>query len=191
MSAPPVLKALAPAATEPPPPKLLDRVRAACRVRHYSLRTEDAYVDWIKRFVLFHNKRHPLEMGTAQINAFLTHLAVDGHVAASTQNQAFCALLFLYRHVLEIEPGLIEGVIRAKRPARLPVILAREEVRAMLGCLEGVPRLVTLLLYGAGLRAGGTALRYSEGRAEHSVPYAIATRPAKRSPSLCDAGYGH
>jgi integron integrase len=131
---------------------LLDRVREACRVRHYSLRTEDAYVDWVKRFILFHHKRHPLEMGAAQINAFLTHLAVEGHVAASTQNQAFSALLFLYRSVLEVEPGLIEGVIRAKRPERLPVILTRDEVRAVLGRLDGVPRLVALLLYGAGLR---------------------------------------
>jgi integron integrase len=155
MSAQPLLKAFPPAAAEPrspSPPRLLDRVRAACRVRHYSIRTEDAYVDWIKRFILFHNKRHPLEMAAAQINAFLTHLAVDGHVSASTQNQAFCALLFLYRHVLGIEPGLIEGAIRAKRPARLPVILSRDEVRAVLGHMEGVPRLVTLLLYGAGLR---------------------------------------
>jgi integron integrase len=131
---------------------LLDRVREACRVRHYSIRTEDAYVDWAKRFILFHNKCHPLEMGTAEINAFLTHLAVDAHVAASTQNQAFAALLFLYRSVLQVEPGLIEGVIRAKRPERLPVILARHEVRAVLGGLGGVPRLVSLLLYGAGLR---------------------------------------
>lgn len=119
-------------------PRLLDRVRAACRVRQYSIRTEDAYVDWIKRFILFHNKRHPLEMGAAEINAFLTHLAIDGHVAAATQNQAFCALLFLYRRVLEVEPGLIEGVIRAKRPERLPVVLTRDEVRAVLGRLDGV-----------------------------------------------------
>jgi integron integrase len=131
---------------------LLDRVRQACRLRHYSIRTETAYVEWIKRFILFHHKRHPLEMGAAEINAFLTHLAVDGHVSASTQNQAFSALLFLYRSVLEVDPGLIEGVIRAKRPERLPVILTRQEVRAVLGRLDGVPRLVALLLYGAGLR---------------------------------------
>jgi integron integrase len=133
-------------------PRLLDRVRQACRLRHYSIRTETAYVEWIKRFILFHHKRHPLEMGAAEINAFLTHLAVDGHVSASTQNQAFSALLFLYRSVLEVDPGLIEGVIRAKRPERLPVILTRQEVRAVLGRLDGVPRLVALLLYGAGLR---------------------------------------
>src|SRR5262249_17513343 len=144
MNAQPIQNVVAPPADPPRPPRLLDRVREACRVRHYSLRTEDAYVDWVKRFILFHNKRHPLEMGTAQINAFLTHLDVDGQVSASTQNQAFSALLFLYRSVLEVEPGLIEGVIRAKRPERLPVILSRDEVRAVLGRLDGVPRLVAL-----------------------------------------------
>jgi len=147
----PVLKRCAPATAEPRPPKLLDGVRAACRVRHYSIRTEECYVQWIRRFILFHHKRHPREMGSAEINGFLTHLAVNGQVSASTQNQAFSALLFLHQKVLEVEPGLIEGVIRAKRPERLPVILTREEVRAVLGRLDGVPRLLALLLYGAGL----------------------------------------
>src|SRR5689334_10189248 len=114
-------------------PKLLDRLRDACRLRHYSLRTEEAYAAWVVRFVRFHGLRHPLGMGAAEINAFLTHLAVEGHVSASTQNQAFSALLFLYRSVLEVEPGLIDGVIRARRPERLPVILTRDEVRAVLG----------------------------------------------------------
>ena len=139
----------------PPPtqgPKLLDRVRNACRVRHYSIRTEDAYHDWIKRFILFHIKRHPLEMGAAEINVFLTHLAVEGHVAASTQNQTFAALLFLYQKVLEVEPGVIEGVIRARRPKRLPVVLTRDEVRRVIAQLEGTYRLIALLLYGSGLR---------------------------------------
>jgi integron integrase len=135
-----------------PPPRLLDRVRAACRVRHYSLRTEEAYANWVRRFVLFHGKRHPLEMGAAEINAFLTHLAVDGHVSASTQNQAFSALLFLYQKVLEVEPGRIEGAVRASRPRRLPVVLSREEVRRVLAELTGTYRLIGLLLYGAGLR---------------------------------------
>lgn len=110
-------------------PKLLDRLRASCRVRHYSIRTEDAYHDWCKRFILFHHKRHPLEMGTAEINAFLTDLAVNGKVSASTQNQAFCALLYLYKTVLGVDPGRIEGVVRANRPKRLPVVLSRDEVR--------------------------------------------------------------
>src|SRR3954470_2253854 len=111
------------------PPKLLDRVRQACRVRHYSIRTEDAYHDWVKRYILFHGKRHPQEMGAAEINQFLTHLAVEGRVSASTQNQAFSALLFLYKSVLEVDPGRIEGVVRADRPKRLPVVLTRPEVR--------------------------------------------------------------
>src|SRR5262245_24540330 len=105
------------------PPKLLDRVRDAIRTRHYSRRTEDAYVHWIVRFIRFHQVRHPGEMGAAEINAFLTHLAVDGHVSASTQNQAFSALLFLYQNVLDVDPGRIAGVVRAKRPERLPVVL--------------------------------------------------------------------
>jgi len=132
--------------------RLLDRLRAAVRVRHYSIRTEEAYVAWVRRFILFHNKRHPLEMGAAEINQFLTHLAVEGHVSASTQNQAFSALLFLYKSVLEVEPGLIEGVVRAKRPERLPIVLAREEVRRVLGQLTDIYRLIALLQYGAGLR---------------------------------------
>jgi integron integrase len=135
-----------------PRPRLLDQVREAIRVRHYSLRTEEAYVDWIRRFILFHGKRHPLEMGAAEINQFLTHLAVQGEVAASTQHQAFCALLFLYQAVLAVDPGHIEGVVRAQRPRRLPVVLTRAEVQQVLAHLEGAAHLVVLLLYGGGLR---------------------------------------
>src|SRR5689334_7841532 len=152
MTAPPVGHAWTPPADEPRPPKLLDRVREACRVRHYSIRTEDAYVDWVKRFILFHHKRHPLEMGAAEINAFLTHLAVDGHVSASTQNQAFSALLFLYKVVLGVEPGRVAGVVRALRPKRLPVVLTREEVDRVLAELRDPYRLIAQLLYGSGLR---------------------------------------
>src|SRR4051794_21119357 len=141
-----------PPTAAPPAPRLLDRVRHACRVRHYSLRTEDCYADWVRRFVLFHDKRHPAEMGAAEINAFLTHLAGGGHVAASTQNQAFSALLFLFQQVLEVDPGQIAGVVRADRPKRLPVVLTRREVRAVLGELDGVYRLQAQLLYGSGLR---------------------------------------
>src|SRR3954470_23572873 len=108
-------------------PKLLDRVRDALRVRHMSLRTEKAYLHWIRRYILFHGKRHPQEMGEAEINAFLTHLAVDGQVSASTQTQALCALLFLYRTVLEKEVGELEGLVRAKRRRELPVVLSAEE----------------------------------------------------------------
>jgi integron integrase len=134
------------------PPKLLDRVRHACRVRHYSIRTEDAYHDWVRRYILFHDKRHPQEMGAAEINQFLTHLAVEGHVAASTQNQAFCALLFLYRDVLQVEPGRIAGVIRANRPKRLPVVLTRAEVSRVLNQMADPYRLMGELMYGSGLR---------------------------------------
>lgn len=132
--------------------RLLDRVRIACRVRHYSPRTVDVYHHWIKRFILFHNKRHPQEMAAAEINAFLTHLAVERHVSASTQNQAFSALLFLYQKVLEVEPGRIEGAIRAVRPKRLPVVLSQDEVRRIIAQLDGVYRLIALIQYGAGLR---------------------------------------
>lgn len=152
MGAPPTPQTRAATVRELAKPRLLDRVRHACRLRQYSIRTEDAYHDWTKGFILFHNKRHPLEMGAAEINAFLTHLAVEGQVAASTQNQAFSALLFLYKSVLEVDPGLIEGVVRAKRPERLPIVLSRDEVRGVLGQLTGLYRLIALIQYGAGLR---------------------------------------
>jgi integron integrase len=135
-----------------PAPKLLDRLRHACRVRHYSLRTEDAYHDWCRRFILFHGKRHPADMGAAEINQFLTHLAVDRQVSASTQNQAFSGLLFLYKHVLEADPGVVAGAIRASRPKRLPVVLTKAEVRRVLDRLDDPYRLVGDLLYGSGLR---------------------------------------
>ncbi len=133
------------------PPKLLDQVAAKMRLLHYSIRTEGAYVDWIRRFILFHNKRHPREMGGAEIEAFLTHLAVEGKVAASTQNQAFSALLFLYQKVLVMELPPLQA-LRAERPDRLPVVLALEEVRAILKELDGIELLMTEILYGAGLR---------------------------------------
>lgn len=133
-------------------PRLLDLVRTACRLRHYSRRTETAYVQWVHRYVLFHGKRHPDELGTEHIRAFLTHLAVDGQVAASTQNQALNALLFLYRNVLgrDVEDEI--GFTRAQLPRRLPVVLSPGEVRAVFEHLAGTPRLVAGLLYGSGLR---------------------------------------
>jgi integron integrase len=138
----------------PPPgqPRLLDRVRQAIRARHYSLRTEEAYVGWIRRYILFHHKRHPMEMGEAEINAFVTHLAVDGPVGASTQTQALSALLFLYRHVLFKPLPDLDTVIRAKSPGRLPTVLTRSEVKRIVACMEGTPRLVSTLLYGTGMR---------------------------------------
>jgi integron integrase len=133
-------------------PKLLDQVREAIRMRHYSIRTEEAYVGWIRRFILFHGKRHPLEMGEDEITQFLSALAVQGEVSASTQNQALCALVFLYRHVLGQNLGWLDDVVRAKRPQRLPVVLTRPEVRALLGALDGVHWIMVSLLYGSGLR---------------------------------------
>jgi len=133
-------------------PKLLDQVREAIRVRHYSIRTEQAYVYWVRRFILFHNKRHPETMGATEVSAFLTHLATDKNVSASTQNQALSGVLFLYRHVLDVELDWLEDVVRAKGPQRLPVVLTREEARCVLGEMTGVNGLIARLAYGTGMR---------------------------------------
>jgi integron integrase len=135
-----------------PKPKLLDQVRDAIRARHYSPRTEDTYVHWIKRFIFFHNKRHPIEMAETDIARFLSSLATQSRVSASTQNQALNAILFLYRVVLQKSIGYVDGVIRAKRPQRLPVVLTKDEVKSVLDALRDTPWLMALLLYGAGLR---------------------------------------
>ena len=132
--------------------KLLVQVRDAIRTRHYSIRTEDAYVLWAKQFIVFHGKRHPAEMGEAEVGAFLTHLAVERRVAAATQNQALSALLFLYKVVLGRPLDGVDGVVRAARPGRLPVVFTRDEVRAVLARLRGDKWLMASLLYGAGLR---------------------------------------
>ena len=133
-------------------PKLLDQVRGKIRLKHYSIRTEQSYVDWIKRFILFHGKHHPKDLGAQEVEEFLTYLAVEGKVAASTQNQAKSALLFLYKAVLGVELPWLDNVERAKAPKRLPVVLTREEVQAVLARLEGTHWLIASLLYGAGLR---------------------------------------
>lgn len=138
--------------TDESSPKLLDQVRGKIRLKHYSIRTEQSYLDWIKRFILFHDKRHPKDMGPQDVEAFLTHLAVQGRVAASTQNQAKSALLFLYKEVLGIDLPWLDNVERAKAPKRLPVVLTRAEVQAVLTRLEGTHWLVASLLYGTGLR---------------------------------------
>ncbi len=132
--------------------KLLERVRQAIRTRHYSRRTEEAYAHWIRRYIVFHGKRHPRDMGAAEISAFLTWLAVERRVSASTQNQALASVLFLYRDVLAIDVGSIPAAVRARTPERLPVVLSRDEVSALLKHLTGVERLVVVLLYGGGLR---------------------------------------
>ena len=134
------------------PPRLLDEVRRRLRVKHYSLRTERAYVGWIRRYILANGKRHPREMGGPEVEAFLTDLAVRGNVAANTQNQALSALLFLYREVLAIELPWMESVVRAKRPARVPTVLSRDEVQRLLAAMDGRLGLVAALLYGTGMR---------------------------------------
>lgn len=127
-------------------------MRDRLRVKHYSIRTETQYLQWIKRFILFHDKRHPREMGAVEVEAFLTHLAVAGRVAAATQNQALSALLFLYREVLNIDLPWLDKVVRAKQPQRLPVVLTRQEVTAILDRMTGVHGLMARLLYGTGMR---------------------------------------
>ncbi|MFZ4535049.1 integron integrase [Propionivibrio sp.] len=142
-----------PSQSEPPTaPKLLDQVRGRIRFKHYSIRTEQAYVDWIKRFIRHFGKQHPKDLGADEVQAFLTHLAVVGRVAASTQNQAKSALLFLYKEVLGVELPWLDKVESAKTPKRLPVVLTRDEVMAMLSRLEGSSGLIARLLYGTGLR---------------------------------------
>ncbi len=135
-----------------PSPRLLDQVRAVLRRRHYSSRTEATYIDWIVRFIRFHHVRHPSELGAPEIAAFLTHLAVDSHVAASTQNQARSAVLFLYREVLGIAIENLPDIATVTKPRRLPTVLSRTEVRALLTQLSSTYRLMTQLLYGTGLR---------------------------------------
>jgi integron integrase len=133
-------------------PRLLDQVRDEIRLRHYSLRTEQSYLGWTRRFILFHGKRHPRQMGANEVTAFLTHLAVEGNVSASTQNQALNAILFLYRDVLKITLPWLDGIQRAKKPIRLPVVLTHEEVKRLLARLEGTRWLIVALIYGSGLR---------------------------------------
>jgi integron integrase len=133
-------------------PRFLDEVRQSLRSRRYSRRTEQAYVHWVRRFILFHEKRHPRELGAPEVNRFLTHLAVDGRVSASTQNQALAALLYVYDKVLHRPLGILEGIVRARRPRRLPVVLTRDEVKEVLSRLSGTIGLVCMLLYGSGLR---------------------------------------
>ena len=133
-------------------PRLLDVMNERLRLRHASPRTAEAYLGWIRRFVRFHRPRHPREMGAAEITEYLSYLATVRRVAASTQNQALAALLFLYQEVLSTPVGLLEGLVRAKRPHRRPTVMTREEVAAVLAAMDGVPRLIALLLYGSGLR---------------------------------------
>lgn len=135
-----------------PPKRLLDQVRDRIRMKHYSIRTEQAYVSWIKRFILFHNKKHPKDMGNKEIESFLTHLALDLNVASSTQNQAFNAILFLYNRVLHQPLEDKISAVRAKKPRLLPTVMTNDEALAVLGALSGIHQLMAKLLYGSGLR---------------------------------------
>src|SRR5262245_23189786 len=141
-----------PPAYGPRSPRLLERVWTAMRLWHMSRRTEQAYVFWIRRYILFHDKRHPAPLGAEEVTRFLSHLAEDRRVSASTQNQALSVLLFLYRHVLGVELPWLDGLVRARRPVHVPVVLSREEMAAVLSRLSGPAWLMAALLYGAGLR---------------------------------------
>jgi integron integrase len=149
VSDPPPLAASAP---PPQPPKLLDRLRGHLRTRHYSIRTESAYADWARRFILFHGKRHPAQMGAPEVAAFLTHLATERHVSASTQNQAKAALLYLYKEVLQVDLPWLDEVVQARPSRRLPVVLTPSEVRDLLQHMSGTTGLIAQLLYGTGMR---------------------------------------
>ncbi len=181
---------------EPHPPRLLDQVGAAIRARHYSRRTEKAYTTWIRRFVVFHGKRHPREMGQPEVTAYLTHLATARKVSASTQNQALSAILFLYREVLRQDLDWLDDVVRAKRSIRVPVVLTRDEVAVLLAHLAGTPRLVALLMYGGGLRllealqlrikdldfaAGELTVRAGKGRKDRRTLLPKRVQPALQS----------
>ena len=137
---------------ETKPQKLLDRVRETIRTKHYSFRTEQTYVEWIKRFILFHKKRHPKEMGVDEVQAYITYLATERTVAASTQNQALSAILFLYKYVLQKEIVFPSDIIRASKPERLPTVLSHAEAMSIIGRMNSIPQLITKLLYGSGLR---------------------------------------
>jgi integron integrase len=147
----------------PQPPRLLDQVRQAIRVRHYSLKTEKSYVYYIRDYILFHNKRHPKDMGADEIRNYLSYLAVNQNVASSTQNVALSALLFLYRDVLQIELPYVSDIKRAKTPERMPVVFTRSEVKAVLAQLDGIHYLIASLLYGSGVRLNeGLQLRVKD-----------------------------
>lgn len=137
---------------EEQPKKLLDQVRDALRTKHYSYRTEQSYIEWIKRFILFHKKRHPGDMGSKEVQAYITYLATERHVSASTQNQALSAISFLYKYVLQKDIALPSDLVRPTRPVHLPTVLTHQEAMAVIGRMTGVTRLMTMLLYGSGLR---------------------------------------
>lgn len=136
----------------PKPPKLLDQVRWKARLKHYSYRTEETYVAWIRKYIFFHKLRHPKDMGTKEIESFLTHLAVNKKVSSSTQNQALNAIAFLYKQILKQDMGFLQNVVRAKKPKRIPVVMSRDEVQKIIYSLEGIHQTMAILLYGTGMR---------------------------------------
>lgn len=139
--------------TNQPPRKLLDQLSDQLRTKHYSLRTEKTYTTWVRRFILFHNKKHPLSMGAPEINAFISHLALQGKVAASTQKQALSSIVFLYRYVLNVElDQTILNAVRPRRPKRIPTVLSKQEAKKVIDQMDGLFRLLTQILYGSGLR---------------------------------------
>lgn len=161
-------------------PKLLDQARDTIRLRHYSIRTEESYIGWMKRYILFHNKRHPAQMGEPEVTAFLSHLAVDRKVSSSTQNQALAALLFLYKEVLQPLDWL-DNIQRAKKPERLPLVFTREEVRSILMQLEGSKWIVGSLLYGAGLRLLDASASASRTSTSATIKSLCETAKAQRN----------
>ena len=167
-------------------PKLLELVRETLRTKHYSYRTEQAYVDWIKRFVIFHNKRHPREMGAEEVQTYITYLANERRVAASTQNQALSAIVFLYKYVLQKEIILPSDILRPGRPERLPTVLSHQEAMAVIGKMKGTPKLIVQLLYGSGLRVTECLrLRVKDlDFANHQV----IVRDGKACPELVEGG---
>jgi len=185
----------APPSSSPVKSPLLESLRAAIRVRHYSIRTEHTYLDWVRRFILFHNKRHPAGMAGPEINQYLSHLATVGHVSASTQNQALCAILFLYHHVLNKEVGELGEVIRARKPERIPVVLSVNETEGIIENLHGTLKLMTVLMYGTGMRILEVirlrvkdvdfenhyiVVRDAKGKKDRTVPFpAITVEPLK------------
>jgi site-specific recombinase XerD len=171
------------AGTEQRPKKLLDRVREVLRVKHYSIRTEETYVGWITRYILFHRKRHPKDMGTPEIEAFLSHLAVEGNVSASTQNQAFNATLFLYRHVLEISlEGERINAIRARKKQNIPVVLTKQEVRRIITLMTGKCQVMAKLLYGSVYLPYALERKYPNAAREWGWQYVFPADTLSRNP---------
>ena len=172
-----------------PPVKLLDKVRQCIRLKGYSIRTEKSYASWIKRFILFHGKRHPQDMGKPEIEAFLSNLVMTRNVASSTQNQAFNAILFLYNHVLDVDMPEDINALRSKKPLRVPTVMTREETLKLIGVMRGTHQLMTKLIYGCGLRGYGRvylpnalAKKYPNAARQWGWQYAFPAKTLSKDP---------